>query len=52
MHECYLAEPGVRCSSHTSQSSSCLLAGFKCGALSLLSKSAYTRTVSGYTGTG
>ena len=27
IHECYLAEPGVRCSSHTSQSSIYLLVG-------------------------
>ena len=37
VHECYLAEPGVRSSSHTSLSSICLLAGFKCEALSFLS---------------
>ena len=27
VHKCYLAEPGVRCSSHTSLSSICLLSG-------------------------
>ena len=41
IHECYLAEPGVRCSSHTSLSSICLLAGVE---LSAFSVSAYTRT--------
>ena len=34
IHECYLAEPGVRCSSHTPQSSIYLLVG-KCWALNL-----------------
>ena len=43
MHECYLAEPGVRCSSHTSLSSICLLVGVE---LSAFSVSAYTKTVS------
>ena len=42
MHECYLAEPGVRCSSHTLLSSICLLAGVELSAFS----------VSAYTGTG
>ena len=32
VHECYLADPGVRCPSHTSPSSICLLAAFKYGA--------------------
>ena len=49
MHECYLAEPGVRCSSHTLLSSICLLAGVDLLAFSV---SAYTGTETGYTGTG
>ena len=41
IHECYLAELGVRCSSHTSLSFICLLAGVE---LSAFSVSAYIRT--------
>ena len=34
-HECYLGEPGARCSSHTSLSSICLLVGVKLSAFSV-----------------